>query len=274
MEAKKSYFKIVLNSHYLMPLINYISRQLGVVSPPILVIRNIIGAGPNDEQIMKNLIDRAKNSMKARETGAQAHGDRSDGRVDIILSLCPKDIKISRYLDYGCGDGSISEKLGARLGLSMAQVIGIDIFPSCPAQINYMTDTSSIPSESIDLITAMVSFHHIIPVEPVIKEVVRLLRPGGYFVIREHDFDGRDPNSPMLSFIHLIHIFNDIYRIGKCDIPGLVAGSCYRTSASWASLIFNAGLVYGAAQKYPGKNPQAIYHMSFYKPGQKNPNNV
>jgi FAD/FMN-containing dehydrogenase/SAM-dependent methyltransferase len=65
----------------------------------------------------------------------------------------------------------------------------------------------ALPDASVDMISCYVGLHHMTPatLNPFIRSVARILRPGGVFVLRDHDV--RTPE--MFRFVSLIHtIFN------------------------------------------------------------------
>jgi SAM-dependent methyltransferase len=64
-----------------------------------------------------------------------------------------------------------------------------------------------IPDASIDFVSCYVGLHHMTPecLEPFLRSIARVLRPGGVFVLRDHDVRSKD----MFRFVGLIHtIFN------------------------------------------------------------------
>jgi FAD/FMN-containing dehydrogenase/SAM-dependent methyltransferase len=64
-----------------------------------------------------------------------------------------------------------------------------------------------IPDASVDFVSCYVGLHHMTPqtLEPFIVSIARVLRPGGVFVLRDHDVGSED----MFRFVGLIHtIFN------------------------------------------------------------------
>jgi FAD/FMN-containing dehydrogenase/SAM-dependent methyltransferase len=64
-----------------------------------------------------------------------------------------------------------------------------------------------IADASVDLVSCYVGLHHMTPqtLEPFIASIARVLRPGGVFVLRDHDVRSED----MFRFVGLIHtIFN------------------------------------------------------------------
>jgi len=94
-----------------------------------------------------------------------------------------------RVLDLGCGEGQLARRIAA-LG---AEVVGID---PTTAQIveartrgggpEYSRATATalpVRSESVDAVVACLVLEHVDPFEPVIDEIVRVLEPGGSFVL-------------------------------------------------------------------------------------------
>jgi FAD/FMN-containing dehydrogenase/uncharacterized membrane protein YhaH (DUF805 family)/SAM-dependent methyltransferase len=68
-------------------------------------------------------------------------------------------------------------------------------------------DEKHVPSESLDLVTCYIGLHHIAPegVTPFLRSIARVLRPGGLFVVRDHDV--RTPE--MNALVALAHtVFN------------------------------------------------------------------
>jgi FAD/FMN-containing dehydrogenase/SAM-dependent methyltransferase len=66
---------------------------------------------------------------------------------------------------------------------------------------------SVLPDASVDLVTCYIGLHHIAPdrVHPFIGSVARVLRPGGLFILRDHDVTTPE----MFRFVSLIHtVFN------------------------------------------------------------------
>jgi FAD/FMN-containing dehydrogenase/SAM-dependent methyltransferase len=64
-----------------------------------------------------------------------------------------------------------------------------------------------LPDASVDLVSCYVGLHHIAPdrLGPFVRSIARVLRPGGLFVLRDHDV--RTP--AMFRFVSLIHtVFN------------------------------------------------------------------
>jgi len=94
-----------------------------------------------------------------------------------------------RVLDVGCGEGQVSRKI-AGLG---AQVVGLDPTAS---QIRVAHERGSgaqfvraraeqlpCPNQAFDAVVLCLALEHIDPFEPALREVARVLVPGGRFLL-------------------------------------------------------------------------------------------
>ena len=117
-------------------------------------------------------------------------------------------------LDVGCRDKVCKNSLES-FGL---QWTGIDPFPACEGVIKaYMEDMSGVPSESYDFIFACHSFEHCEHPIEALKEMYRIIKPGGYVFIATpmpcaHQILNADPDHifvliPM-NFVRLMHYTN------------------------------------------------------------------
>jgi SAM-dependent methyltransferase len=72
---------------------------------------------------------------------------------------------------------------------------------------NYQPLPMDILDESLDLVTCYIGLHHSPPerLQSFIRSIVRVLRPGGLFILRDHDVK----NLPMGALVSLAHaVFN------------------------------------------------------------------
>lgn len=82
-------------------------------------------------------------------------------------------------------------KLGAHVPLADFQPIGADC----------------VPDGSVDFVSCYIGLHHITPagLEPFVRSIARMLRPGGIFILRDHDVTSPQMNA----FVSLAHaVFN------------------------------------------------------------------
>lgn len=103
-------------------------------------------------------------------------------------------LKGQRFLDVGCGTGWAVRQAAARLFDGVA--CGVDISPKMIEQANSLSgdyanidlrvaNSESIPFEdsSFDRILCTCSFHHYENPQAALKEIGRVLKPGGTFVL-------------------------------------------------------------------------------------------
>ena len=120
---------------------------------------------------------------------------RANNRTRIIKELLPAGFTPKNMVDIGCSEGSITAVIGRELGLSKDNIHGCDVRDIGKL---FTTDfTFSLISEkdnklpyesnSISLVVALMSLHHIVNVGETIQEVHRILEPNGVLIIREHD---------------------------------------------------------------------------------------
>jgi malonyl-CoA O-methyltransferase len=113
--------------------------------------------------------------------------DKSDGRVQEILSFFG-DLSNKKVIDIGCGKGRFLRVLGAEF--PNAKLYGLDISEKmlgfCPGGAK--TVCGSIldiryPDSYFDCVYCVETLEHALRAEIAIKEMVRILKPGGKIII-------------------------------------------------------------------------------------------
>lgn len=95
-------------------------------------------------------------------------------------------MKVDSFLDLGCAQGGITENLKKLLNAKKAY--GTDVFPLETSQFEYFKLDKVFPlkNASLDLVVASMVLHHIEDLN-ILKEVARVIKPGKYFFLKEHD---------------------------------------------------------------------------------------
>jgi malonyl-CoA O-methyltransferase len=111
----------------------------------------------------------------------------NDGRVQSILS-CFGGLTGKKVIDVGCGKGRYLRILQNRFPES--RLYGIDLseemLKSCPEGVE--TSVGSMlniryPNAFFDCVYSVEALEHAVAIEPAIKEMARILKPGGKIVI-------------------------------------------------------------------------------------------
>ena len=141
-----------------------------------------------------------------------------------MLELLPTGAKVNGYVEIGSPGRYISD-LRKHLPISDPVYLINDVPPTnSPAdimergQLNKIgtfvdlneyepISSASIPDESVDLVTCLIGLHHARPekLSGFLASIHRILRPGGWFILRDHDVKTTD----MATFVSLVHtVFN------------------------------------------------------------------
>lgn len=91
------------------------------------------------------------------------------------------------YLDIGCNRGGITRELSQLM--TAKRTLGVDVIASEPDGVEYSRITDRLPYKdtSVDVVTANMTLHHVKDVPAMMREIHRVLRPGGHLFIKEHD---------------------------------------------------------------------------------------
>ena len=183
--------------------------------------------------------------------------------LDIMLQKAGFQEKKVVLLDIGAGNGDITKEVKKHFHLRKDQIYALD--QKLPTLYGITTLTydkdGNIPlkNDSVNVIILYAVLHHIPPGArlKLMKEIARILEPGGVVVIREHD----DDNDTMFyRFINYIHLLWYISR-GETEDP------LYMLSRAQFDQLFNeVGLKSVYFTTYEEPNAQHLYHEVFQKP--------
>jgi DNA-directed RNA polymerase II subunit RPB2 len=156
------------------------------------------------------------NNQFVKEYVTNYNISRAKKRVDDIIALLPKDTKITSFIDIGADDGSITKATAEHFNINKDKAFGLNIVDS-PFTTDEIRDrielikyesrnNTGLPDSSVDLVMLNEVFHHVSKLDRdnLLKEIYRILRPGGYVFLREHDVP-REKNKELVQFLQLVH---------------------------------------------------------------------
>ena len=128
----------------------------------------------------------------------------------------------ARVLEVGAGDG----ELAAALAAAGYDVVAIDPASESPTRCKRSPCTSST-SRRFDAAVAVVSLHHVQPLDESFERLAALVRPGGVLVIDEIDFERFDERAARWWLDHTPTTRGDAGGDGR----RACAGTCTRSRA-------------------------------------------
>lgn len=156
-----------------------------------------------------------------------------------------------KYLDIGGNDGSITAAIGKHIRLDKGRIFCADVDDWFDNVFTRNKDVTHIrinkigrlpfSDETFSLITAFQVFHHIEDIHDRLQELNRIIKKGGFLVIREHD----NINECIQTMIDIEH---SLYEVTLKEEPNTSFLDEYRayylTSQQWTILIESYGFRY------------------------------
>ncbi|CAF1048098.1 unnamed protein product [Adineta ricciae] len=301
------------NETYRKALLTYLGRIYDQGAHMYRVFTQVIqNVGEADDlDILYRLIEETKHKDEARMSiGKWEDKSRITRRINdlkVIFEFNPKsssqnrifDVfplnlteiinceKIKSYFDLGCGDGMITSAIGEYLHLNKENILGGDVFKGQLDKISFVQIDANqskidLPNNRVDLVTSFVTFHHISEIDKTVKEIGRILRPGGYLILREHDCD--NSRSLPTKYLHFVHAIMMISRVGefanisdeqnkenldwkeqKSEILQYTKTIRYQLCQQWHDKLSNFGFSPLATLFYRGNNPQRLFYSIYQK---------
>lgn len=180
--------------------------------------------------------------------------------LNIAKSSYPNSFPLSSYLDLGCGDTTISSAISKAIGATKQYYADIE-HRNVPDFV--LVKDSKIPvfDNAVNLLTAFVSIHHYENMAGMFSEMLRVMKPGGFLFIREHDATIND--QPPLDFMHLVEDAKHGAAITEVFQREYVAN--YVGRSILRQYLESIGFRHVADSDYPQgiPNPQRLYHSLF-----------
>lgn len=262
----------------------------------VLFIRQLVRDEENmkltDYEIYQRYNTYMKEKVITKESPVKSY-NRGENRAKLIMDIVSKSRKaedtilrnVETYLDYGCGDGEITKAVAKGFNVDSSKVYCSDI-KQYPSLVNMQFVKSvygeplQIGNDSIDMITTQMVLHHIDDkyLDYVLRDLHRVLKPGGILVVREHDAPSNIKE--LESFQKVVDITHDIYDyVIEAEMSWKEKDDYYskyrsvRGTKGWDALVKRAGFKVATYQKRVNRkvesNPNATTFRIYYKGGYK-----
>lgn len=245
----------------------------------INIIQRNIGKPGADELIYKALNAEYMKANRPDDTESIAEY-RINARIRDLNNILTDNMKrADAYLDFGGGDGTISEGIAKWLGVKKENAISADVAvwlsgTQTQKQLSGIT-FNTIPKSGrlpykdgqFDAITCFVVLHHIEQLEERIGELYRILAPGGWLLIREHDCRDNATRA-------IIDIYHNLFELVYNKSPSYSKVldeyyGDYKTKEQWHFLMQDAGFEKLDNLKYQDIRRDDLLRIYYYIYGKK-----
>jgi hypothetical protein len=245
------------------------------------LIREVTKAETSDEQIYKTVQNRLpgiKPFLSELTYALPALKTQKREMTRQMLELLPIDAKVNGYLEIGSPGRYISD-LRKHLPIAGPIYLINDVVPTnSPADImergqlskigtfvelnDYepISPNAAIADESVDLVTCLIGLHHTRPekLSGFLNSIRRILRPGGWFIVRDHDVKTAD----MATFVSLVHT---VFNLGLNISWEEQDYKSFKPIDEWSRIVTKAGFTTGRKRLLQPKDPSANTMVLFTK---------
>lgn len=182
-----SYANHKYNLDYYTRLLKILSRYIHVKHP----LQYYTFLHKTDTEIY-NLM--RKDIQKKKENKENKECNSKQRRTQVLRTLFP-NLHVHKYLDIGAGDGELTYHVGT--SLHAEEIYGIDLqkwyskehTQKYPIKFSYIEEQGTYPFENnmFEVVSAFMVLHHVKNLSHTLQEIQRVLKPNGYFILREHD---------------------------------------------------------------------------------------
>ena len=220
--SDKQFLTYLLLGNYntqMYQLTNLISR---FVNYSIDELKNIFKINPDSELSDLIIYNELRKKRKIKDPSLKVKRNRKRGE-EVCNFIITEKKKLGLpyggdqyfHLDYGGNDGSVSSEIAKILKLDKTQVFSADvetwlgnIKTNLHDNITYtmLSENQRLPynANSFDSVSCLQVLHHVEFMDFYIKELHRILKPGGILVIKEHDCINATTQL-LIDIEHIIH---------------------------------------------------------------------
>ena len=207
---------------------------------------------PNSDELIYAALNAEYNKKQHNTDMSSITKYRIDARIRDLAGIVPQYNRHPKsYLDFGGGDGTISEGIAQWLGVAKDNAVSADVetwLSGTQAQkqlsgitFNTIPKAGRLPYKDgqFDAITCFVVLHHIEQLEERISELYRILAPGGWLLIREHDCRDNATRT-------IIDIYHNLFELVYNKSPNYKQVlddyyGDYKTKEQWHFLMYDVG---------------------------------
>ena len=158
-------------------------------------------------------------------------------------------------VDFGAGDGSLGREILAQA--PGARVISVDIENNLKSHDTQFVKRSlnaplDIASGSVDIVCARYVLHHVADLEFAVRDIYRILRPGGKLLILEH-------NAYSDIIVHLCELEHYLYSVLE---SGAAAPNYFKSRVEFDKILIASrfrGITYRPMRDSATRNYEALY---------------
>jgi FAD/FMN-containing dehydrogenase len=231
-----------------------IQRELPAIKPPLADLTMALPA------LFKQKREMATQTLQILGAKRQINGYAEIGSTGRYISELRKHVQIGGpvYLVNDVAPGNSPADIAERGGLAK---IG-----SFVAMDSYAPISSTVLDASLDLVTCYIGLHHspLDRLDAFVQSIVRVLRPGGVFVLRDHDV----VNAQMNDFVSLVHTvfnagLNETWETNTRELRH------FRSVAYWVDYLHARGLQDMGLRLLQANDPSDNVLMGFVKAADK-----
>ena len=218
--TKRDIQNLISRENWKQKTIDLILKNLSYFDIKIDDIENILNSDYTDDEILFNL-NKLKFSKTYKPQDLNSDIIRGRARVREIKNMFYNNKIIlktnnkSKYLDIGSGNGIITKVIGESFGFSFQNIYGTEISKwqekehensKTAVKTSYIVGNSlPFDENTFEMVSCIMSIHHFEFKDEMIKEIYRVLKPGGLLIIREHEFDHSKEMKDLIDLEHALY---------------------------------------------------------------------